>query len=180
MSVQAAYGLRASAALFCVLAQMARADAIFDDPAVTPNEGFADRPQWVEQSTTPPPMPAEQGLMALDVKDSSNNQYFFDPNSLSIGEDGVTRLSLVVTHRGGNQTITFEGIRCETGAYKLYGIANGAEWTTPQNSPWRAIERSGYKDLRSTLLNVLCSQGFPKSKEKVISHLRYPPAERTW
>ncbi len=173
--------LRAGGVALFLSGNLACAGAIFDDPAVTPDESFEEGPQWVEGKAPLPPMPDAGKLFALEVPDASRNRYFFDPDSLKVGTDGVTRLTLVTRHQGGNETVTYEGIRCNTAEYRLYGIENGGRWVEPKRSPWRPIPLGHYKHLRSELYNtVLCKDGFPMAPERVIKNLRYPPVEPTY
>lgn len=167
--------LRAIGVPILLSGSIAHADAIFDDPAVTPNEYFEEGPQWVEDKTTLPPMPDAGKLFVLDVPDASRNAYFFDPDSLTLGRDGVTRLTLVTRHNGGSETVTHEGIRCKTAQYRLYGIGNDGQWVEPKRNPWRPIPLGRYKSLRSELyVSVLCKEGFPMAAERIMKNLRYP------
>jgi len=130
---------------------------------------------WREGAAKLPPLPSTQSLLGVDVMDASRNQYFVDPDSLLVGGDGVSRLTLIVQHKSGNRTVTYEGIRCETGEYRIYGIAGEAGWAAPKRSPWRSIPLGGYKSLRSVLLtDFLCDVGLQREASKVLSLLRHP------
>ncbi|QID18692.1 hypothetical protein G3580_14320 [Nitrogeniibacter mangrovi] len=181
MNVEAVRSLRVACVALVLISGAARAGAFFEDPAVELNKDFVEGPQWKEGKTTLPGLPDPAHLMEVQVPDASDNTYYFDTESLVVGQDGVTRLTLVTRHRGGGETVTFEGIRCVTAEYRIYGIANGEGWTPPRQNPWRPIHLGRYKDLRAVLYtSVLCKEGFPMTPERVIKRLRYPPDEPTY
>jgi len=155
--------------------------AFFDNSAVEPNDYVDDGPSWKELDVPLPALPAPDDLLEIEFVNASSNQTFIDTKTLEVGEDGITRVTLVSRHRSGTETVTREGIRCKTGEYRIYAIRNGEAWSVPKTSVWRNIHTRGYKTLRSELFNgVLCVEGFPKKPERVVKDVRYPPFEKTW
>lgn len=140
-----------------------------------------ERPGWEAReldNPTLPPLPDRDELLEVAVSDASRNQYFVDPASLSVGADSVTRMTIVVRHRNGRETMTYEGIRCETAEYRLYGISGGERWDEPKSSPWRPLSLGGYANVRGVLYkDFLCDARYPKDAETVVKHLRYPPVQ---
>lgn len=132
---------------------------------------------WKEAMGDLPAMPPADSLLEIGVVDASHNRYFLDAKSLSVGNDGVTRMTLVTEHRGGSRTVTYEGIRCETREYRLYAIGASGGWDTPKRSRWRPIPVTGYESVRSVLFeDHLCDSGAPRPAESVVQALRYPRA----
>lgn len=155
--------------------------AFFDNSAVEPNEYFQEGPEWKELESTLPPLPQAEDLLKVEFESASSNEAFIDQKTLELGQDGITRVSLVSRHRSGTETVTREGIRCTTGEYRIYAIKDADEWMVPKSSVWRPIPLGRYKTLRGELYShVLCKDGFPKKIERVVKDIRYPPTERTW
>ena len=164
-----AAALAASAAP--ALAQWREWDADFD----------ADRKPWNELKARIPSYPTTGDLVAFDAGGASPHHFYLDARSLSIGEDGVVRYTLVIKASGGATNVTFEGIRCELRQQKYYalGRADGS-WVRARNPQWRRIESQDANRHHSVLYrNVLCSGTQPHgSVREVLQLLRYsPPAD---
>ena len=67
-----------------------------------------------------------------------------NPASLSSGDDGVVRFTVVVRTAGGAENITYEGMRCTTGERKLYAFGRGdGEWSRNKYARWEPIDARG-------------------------------------
>lgn len=99
------------------------------------------RRDWKEIEARIPAYPRQEDLLQFSAGGISPHRYFIDPKSLSIGEDGVVRYSLVVKTAGGATNVSFEGMRCDVQQLKLYafGRADGS-WSRARDSRWRRIE----------------------------------------
>jgi len=118
-----------------------------------------NKKEWKEIEAKIPPYPRDGNLLPLDAGGASPHRFFIDAQSLSIGDDGVVRYTLVVKTAGGATNVTFEGIRCEMRQQKVYalGQANGT-WTRARNSQWRRIEyREVNKHHFVLLKGLLCT-----------------------
>jgi hypothetical protein len=170
-----AVGLLRASALGWILAAGVLPAHGFEEMLADKAAGIDEGREWKEDDTTLPALPTEAGLIEVDVTDASRNRYFIDTASLVVGDDSVTRLTLVVGHRNGRQTVTHEGFRCLTGEYRLYGIGNGEGWDAPRQSPWRPVPVTGYRNVRVELLrNILCDGRSPRQADRVVRDLRYP------
>lgn len=155
--------------------------AFFDNSAVEPNEYYQEGDPWQELDSVLPALPREDDLLKIEFPSASSNDEFIDARSLELGEDGITRVSLVTRHKGGAETVTHEGIRCQTAQYRIYAIKNGDVWMVPKTSEWRDIPLGRYKTLRTELYStVLCKDGLPKKTDKIVKDIRYPPDVRNW
>lgn len=153
----------------------------FNNSAMEPNEYVETRDPWSEQEAALPAMPHDDDLMQIEFESASGNVDFIDRSTLEVGEDQITRVTLLTRHKSGAQTLTREGIRCETGEYRIYAIGSGGEWSVPKASVWRPIHLGGYNSLRSELYEtVLCKNGFPKKPDAVVKDLLYPPEQKNW
>ncbi len=132
------------ALLACAAA--ARAQNTNDVPgAGSPGGGRSDwetRQQerdWREGEIRLPPYPGEAGLIEFSVSNVTSFRFFIDPASLSLGKDGVVRYTLVARSPSGYRNISYEGIRCANGSYKVFAIGNDGRWSI-RESDWREIE----------------------------------------
>jgi hypothetical protein len=96
---------------------------------------------WKEAEVTLPAYPKDEGLIEFFVSAASNFRFFIDPRSLSVGADDVVRYTLVARSPSGAETVSYEGMRCNGGTYKVYAFANGGVWSRSRGNPdWRPIE----------------------------------------
>ena len=56
-----------------------------------------------------------------------------------IGADGVTRYIVVLTSPSGSQQSQYEGIRCDSFQWRLYGTFENGSWKENPLSAWRGI-----------------------------------------
>ena len=59
--------------------------------------------------------------------------------SIAPGADGVVRYTLVVRSPLGAESITYEGIRCETGEVRTYAVARADRSWSVHPGEWRRI-----------------------------------------
>ena len=95
--------------------------------------------EWKETEVRLPPYPKGDGLVEFFVSGSTSFRFYIDPASLAVGPDGVVRYTLVARSPSGVDNVTYEGIRCSTGLYKIFAAGNDGRWT-PRSADWRAIE----------------------------------------
>jgi hypothetical protein len=158
----------AFAALVCGAAQAQwRAwDAEFD----------ADTKPWQEIESKIPSYPKPENLVPFDAGAASPHRFYIDAPSLSVGEDGVVRYTLVIKAGGGATNVTFEGMRCELRQQKYYatGRADGS-WARARNPQWRRIDRPDIDRHHGALYaDVLCSGVLPvRTTREILQRLRY-------
>ena len=116
---------------------------------------------WKEIEAKIPSYPKEGGLLAFDAGPTSPHRFFLDAQSLSIGEDGVVRYTLVVRTSGGATNVTFEGIRCQTRELKVYAIGQrDGGWTRARDPKWRRIQYQELNRHHNALYgDYLCAGG---------------------
>ncbi len=86
--------------------------------------------QWQEVEAPFPQAPLRENLLPLYVSAATNNKFFIDGSSLSIGSDAVIRYVMVVETPEGGRNVTFEGMRCETRERRIYASGRqGGEWS---------------------------------------------------
>ena len=96
-----------------------------------------------EIEVPPPPAYHKEGLITVDMPSSSSLTYGLDPDTLSIGSDGVMRYVMVAYSPSGSVNALYEGLRCETAEVKTYARSSEpGHWTAVQQPKWRRIENS--------------------------------------
>jgi CNP1-like family protein len=136
-----------------------------------------EKKPWSEMQAQIPPYPKDANLIAFEAGGASPHKFYIDGNSISIGEDGVVRYTLVIRAAGGATNVSFEGIRCSMREHKIYAIGqNDGTWSRPRNPQWRRIE---YQQVNRQY-GVLYSDFFCASKKPVknvgeaVRLLKYP------
>lgn len=95
---------------------------------------------WKEIEAQIPAYPKAENLLLFETA-PAGHQFFIDAPSVSIGDDGVVRYTLLVKTAGGAVNVSFEGIRCETREHKYYAIGRaGGAWSKAREPAWRRIE----------------------------------------
>ena len=95
-----------------------------------PNDAAPNMPAW----------PKNDGLIEFWVTNSSAFRFYVDAASLSVGADNVVRYTLIARSPSGVANVTYEGIRCETGTYRIYAYGQDGRWAANNASEWRLIE----------------------------------------
>lgn len=110
------------------------------DPIVSGLDPFAPM-VFKEGTTTMPSTPPNQSTLApFYVSERTVFKFAVDTNSISIGRDGVTRYIVVITNPSGDQQAQYEGIRCDSFQWRLYGALENGSWRENPLSSWREIQ----------------------------------------
>ena len=134
-----------------------------------------EKKEWKEIQAQIPRYPKAEDLIPFEVSAVSAHQFFVDSKSLSVGEDGVTRYTLVVKTGGGATNVSFEGIRCEAREQKIYAFGRpSGEWSRARDPKWRRIEGkdvNGYHYMLHS--DFFCStKRFPVPVAQIIRNLK--------
>ena len=141
-------------------------------PVVVPEQ--AEKPEWVEESITPPDYPRDEYLIPVEMA-ASSNRFFVDGKTLSLGADGVIRYTMVIRSTGGALNVTYEGIRCDTREKKLYALGRkDGTWGAARSSKWTAVTESGTRTYQTALMkDFFCPQEVSvKTTEEAVNALR--------
>ena len=94
---------------------------------------------WHEESITLPPYPKRGNLIEFDPGFATNFRFFVDSASLSVGTDGVVRYVLLARSPQGAENMSFEGLRCSNGEYRIYATGGGdRSWVRNRDARWRS------------------------------------------
>ncbi|HNQ04809.1 MAG TPA: CNP1-like family protein [Thiobacillaceae bacterium] len=118
---------------------------------------------WREIQAQLPPYPKAASLVEFSVGPATRNRFFIDYDSISVGEDGVVRYSVLIRSPMGAETVSFEGMRCENGERKLYAFGHadaqgGGSWSRNRHARWEPIPaRQASSHQRELFFHYLCT-----------------------
>lgn len=119
--------------------------------------GVPEEKQFEEDRLKLPSPPQDSGLIEFRPRGSSNNRYYIDGNSVSLGADRVVRYTLVVKSPSGVANVSYEGLRCKTSEYKVYAYGTkSGEWTGARDPKWRPVGVSSSNFHYSLWVDYLC------------------------
>lgn len=97
--------------------------------------------QWQEIEIQLPAAPKQETLLPFYVSAATENRFFIDGATLSVGSDGVVRYVLLVLTPQGTRNVTYEGMRCETRERRIYasGRLDGS-WSKARKNEWVRIQ----------------------------------------
>jgi hypothetical protein len=167
-----------AAALFAVLAGAAAAQNINDPRDIE----RSDERDWEAQKERRmregdmalPPLPSKQNLVEFWVSNSTQFRFFIDTESLSVGKDDVVRYTFVARSPSGVENISYEGMRCNQGTYRIYAYLNDGKWV-PRTTEWKTIEPNAIARWHNELrLRYFCAnrRGALLTKEEGVDALR--------
>lgn len=110
------------------------------DPMVSGLDPFA--PMVFKEGATKLPQnpPNPTTLQPFYVSEQTVFKFAVDTDSILVGADGVTRYTVVMTNPSGGQQTQYEGIRCDTFQWRLYGNLESKGWRENPLSSWKAIQ----------------------------------------
>ena len=101
---------------------------------------FEDEKPWVELESKLPPYPKDENLLPLYVSAATDNRFYVDAASISVGEDGVVRYTMIVKSAAGASNVSFEGIRCASHERRLYAFGRPDNtWSRARSAKWEPI-----------------------------------------
>ena len=133
---------------------------------------------WRELAAEIPPLPNSAEFLPLQLDTLPRGmRAFLHLDSLTVGErDAVVRYWLLLTGQGGGFNATYEGVKCNTGEYKVYAYGNPERQRKVRVMPdpkWRAHGASRH-DLREELTrDYLCTGVTPRTLTQIESEVRH-------
>lgn len=97
--------------------------------------------QWQEIEVQLPAAPRQETLLPFYVSAATENRFFIDGATLTVGSDGVVRYVLLVLTPQGARNVTYEGMRCLTRERRIYasGRLDGS-WSKARKNEWVRIQ----------------------------------------
>lgn len=110
------------------------------DPLQSGLDPFA--PMVFKEGVTTMPLnpPNQSTLQPFYVSERTIFKFAVDTDSILIGADGVTRYIVVLTAPSGSVQAQYEGIRCDSFQWRLYGNLENGVWKENPLSSWRGIQ----------------------------------------
>lgn len=136
---------------------------------------FENEKPWVELAAQLPPPPKPENLVEFDVSPATQNTYFVDTASISVGEDKVVRYSVVIEAAGGAKNVSFEGMRCATGERRLYAYGQpDGNWSRARNAQWQGIKFRSVRSYQKALYeDHFCPDGINvRNANEAVNSLR--------
>lgn len=121
-------------ALLAAIAGVCCAQTSFD-------EEFDDQDKsWKEIAVRLPATPVPENLLPFYVSATATQSFAIDVTSLTIGDDGVIRYTMVATSATGARNISYEGIRCQSHEKKVYAFGHtDGTWSRSHRDQWGPI-----------------------------------------
>lgn len=143
----------------------------------------SENPDWKEVEAPPPPALKLDGLIPLDIQGSAL-RFGVAPASIAIGSDGIVRYVVVASSTSGAVNAIYEGIRCDTGQYKVYARHNpDSGWKPTKDADWRSLHEQQEQPMsRHTLLiartGACIGHGANRPASRIAQDLRSPVDSR--
>lgn len=160
----------ASCALIAPLMASAQPVSIF------PGDDDAEKKEFIEREVKLPPFPKDGSLLQFDPSAANSNRFFVDADSISIGDDGTVRYTLVVKTPSGGENVSYEAIRCDTTEQKAYAFGRrDGTWSNARAPVWRKIRYQDVNRQHGVLYaNYFCPDGAPIASVKdAINRFKY-------
>ena len=132
---------------------------------------------WREFSAEIPPLPDPGEFLPLKLDSLPQGMAaHLHISTLSVGErDAIVRYWVLLTGQGGGFNATFEGVRCNTGEFKVYAYGYPKRQQKVKTVPdpkWRAIKADRY-DFRGELTrDYLCAGTSPRKLAQIELEVR--------
>jgi hypothetical protein len=105
---------------------------------------YTDEKVWTEAAAAPPATFSTEVLIPFEVMKASALSYGIDPNTLTVGEDGVVRYVMVARSSSGALNVLYQGIRCATAETKTYARLNDkGSWNASPDAGWQTLSFRG-------------------------------------
>jgi hypothetical protein len=104
--------------------------------------------------------PKSENYLPLQVSATATFTFFVDAKSVSVGKDGVVRYTLIARSADGVPNVSFEGIRCSTGQFRIYAFGRSDNtWSEARGSQWQPIPADKRNAQRAVLYaDYFCSK----------------------
>ena len=129
----------------------------------------AEQSEWERENRKPapseeqvqlPPYPALARLIEFDRERAGDFRFFIDPVTLSVDDKGVVRYVLVARSPSGVDNVSYEGLRCDTGEYRVYALGHADGTWGRARTDWRALQAAQPRQ-QSLYSDYFCPQKVP-------------------
>lgn len=115
-------------------------------------QGFTQDPDWKE-ADVPLPGPLTTGKLIPLEMPQSTLRFGVDPASVKLDNDRIVRYVVVATSSTGAVNAMHEGIRCDTGEFRVYARYNrDSGWVRATGLTWRSLHDGALQSRHSLLI----------------------------
>ncbi len=133
-----------------------------------------DNPDWVEAKEPPPPAFSADKLVPIDMPTYVTLKVGIDPDTLTVGSDGIVRYVVVMRNSTGSINAAYEGIRCEADQVKTYARqGSSGTWALVENAQWRNLtDNMPSRHAHALARQGACQVQMAPSKDEILQALR--------
>jgi len=157
-------------------------NAMAAPPVAINNQNVAERAEWVELPVSTGPAYSSAKLLPLDMPPGLSIRFGIDPETVTLGSDGVVRYVVVMRNASGSESALYEGIRCETREVKSYARHGASgDWVLQRDARWRPFTDPGPSQHAPVFARqAVCKDGSYLAQKDIIEALRkgMPPSDR--
>jgi len=119
--------------------------------------GVPEEKPFKEDAMNLPAYPDDAALIEVRPRGHSQNRFYVDRNSVSLGADWVVRYTAVIKSPSGAANVSYEGMRCKTSEYKVYayGTRDGT-WANTREPKWQDVDGTTANFRYSLWVDYLC------------------------
>jgi hypothetical protein len=135
---------------------------------------------WRELQATPPQFPQAENYLPLQVTATTTFAFFVDAKSVSVGNDGVVRYTLIAKSAEGVLNVSFEGIRCSTREFRVFAYGRPDNtWSEARVAKWQPIPSDTRNAQRAVLYgDYFCPvRGLIRTGEDAVRAIRRGPPQ---
>lgn len=139
----------------------------------------AEGGEWQEVQAPPPPSLRLSGLIPIELP-RSELSFGVQPDSVSVGDDGVVRYTVVASSRSGTVNALYEGVRCASGDVKVYARYNDGTWMLTQDAKWQSVhDNAAHRHSLAIARQGACiGRGVNSPARQIVRDLAAPVDER--
>ena len=142
---------------------------------VIDNPNAAEKSAWEEQPVTAAPTYSSQHLLAIDMPKGMSVAIAVDPQTITVGSDGVARYVVVTRNQSGSENAFFEGIRCEAHQVKTYARHDASgDWIMTTDAVWKSFN-DNFPSRHAVVfaLQAVCKDGTAQTRDALIDSLKH-------
>jgi hypothetical protein len=137
--------------------------------------------EWAEERVELPAYPEKEKMVKINFnRPNQRFEFFIDPQTLTVGDDGVVRYVLMLRSLSGSENIMFEGIRCDKRDYKTFAFGTSKDTFRELTRPtWKEITQTSNSWFRHDLWKhyfCFAAERFDdaNTREKILRRLNIP------
>jgi hypothetical protein len=115
--------------------------------------------QQDEKPPAPPAFPQRATLLEFEIPGQRDFRNYVDGATLSVDAKGVVRYVFVSRSPSGVENVSYEGLRCTTGEYRVYALGRPDRTWGGRLGGWRPIKESPLPHQRILYREYFCPQG---------------------